>query len=180
MSGRKLNVRALIAFFVLAYALSWAWVVPLAATHQVVQRGEGWPTHYPALLGPAVAAILVTAWTAGRAGLADLLRRILKWRVAPVWWLVAVSPVGFMVLALPVVAATGQDLPALADFGLFSGTPAVGLVGVLLLMTFVGALGEEVGWRGYALPQLQRRFGPLTASLILAPLWFLWHLRSSW
>jgi len=46
---------------------------------------------------------------------------------------------------------------------------------VLLLIT-VGALGEETGWRGYALPQLQRRFSPLTSSLIIAVLWFGWHL----
>jgi Type II CAAX prenyl endopeptidase Rce1-like len=69
-----------------------------------------------------------------------------------------------------------EALPAVGDFGRFSGTPAIGLVGVFLLITFVGSLGEETGWRGYALPQLQRRFSPLTATLILAPLWFLWHL----
>jgi membrane protease YdiL (CAAX protease family) len=51
----------------------------------------------------------------------------------------------------------------------------MGLAGVLLLI-FVGALGEETGWRGYALPQLQRRFSPLASSLILAALWFGWHL----
>ena len=59
-------------------------------------------------------------------------------------------------------------MPTPAEFGQFSGTPAIGLVGVLLLITFVGALGEETGWRGYALPQLQRQFSPLTSSLILA------------
>jgi uncharacterized protein len=63
-----LDVRALVAFFVLAYALSWAWVIPLAVQGQVVDRGDGWPTHYPSLLGPLVAAFLVTAWTAGRGG----------------------------------------------------------------------------------------------------------------
>jgi membrane protease YdiL (CAAX protease family) len=57
----------------------------------------------------------------------------------------------------------------------FGGTPAIGLVGVLLLIA-VGALGEETGWRGYALPQLQRLFSPLTSSLIIAVLWFGWHL----
>ena len=46
----------------------------------------------------------------------------------------------------------------------------------MLLITFVGALGEETGWRGYALPQLQRRFSPLASSLILALVWFGWHL----
>jgi membrane protease YdiL (CAAX protease family) len=46
---------------------------------------------------------------------------------------------------------------------------------VFLAITVVGSLGEETGWRGYALPQLQRRFSPLTATLILAPLWFAWH-----
>lgn len=167
---------SLIAFFVLAYALSWAWAMPLAVADQVVRRGDAWPTHYPSLLGPAIAAFAVTAWAAGRAGLRDLLSRMLRWRVGLRWWLVAFSPIAFLALTLLVMAAAGKDLPAVADFGLFSGTPAIGLVGVFLLITFVGSLGEETGWRGYALPHLQRRFNPLTATLILAPLWFLWHL----
>jgi membrane protease YdiL (CAAX protease family) len=172
----KTSVGPLVAFFVLAYAVSWAWAMPFALTDQVVNRGDAWPTHYPALLGPAIAAVVVTAWTAGRAGLRDLLCRVLRWRVALLWWLVAVSPAIFLAVTLLVMAAVGEDLPAVADFGLFTGTPAIGLLGVFLLITFVGALGEETGWRGFALPHLQRRFSPLTATLILAPLWFFWHL----
>lgn len=167
---------SLIAFFVLAYALSWTWAIPFAVTEQVVKRGDAWPTHYPALLGPAIAAFALTAWTAGRAGTRDLLSRMLRWRVGLRWWLVAVSPIAFLAVTLLVMAAAGEDLPAVADFGLFTGTPAIGLVGVFLLITFVGSLGEETGWRGYALPHLQQRFSPLTATLILAPLWFLWHV----
>jgi membrane protease YdiL (CAAX protease family) len=141
----------------------------------VVRRGEGWPTHLPALLGPAIAAVVVTAWTAGRPGVRDLLARMARWRVAMRWWLVALSPVVLLGLGLMVMAASGKALPAAADFGRFSGTPAVGMVGVLLVV-LIGALGEETGWRGYALPQLQYRFSPLTSSLILAVLWFGWHL----
>jgi membrane protease YdiL (CAAX protease family) len=174
--GSRLGVKALIVFFVLAYALSWSWAIPLAAAHLVVHRGEGWPTHYPSLLGPAIAALVVTAWTVGRPGVRDLLARIARWRLPLRWWLAALSPVAFLGLALIAMVAAGKPLPSVADFGRFSGTPAIGLVGVLLLITFVGALGEETGWRGYALPQLQRRFSPLTSSLILALFWFLWHL----
>jgi CAAX protease family protein len=173
--GSGLDVRALVVFFVLAYALSWSWVIPLAAAHEVVRRGVGWPTHLPALLGPAIAALVVTAWTMGRPGVRDLGARIARWRVPLRWWLVAVSPVAFLGLALAAMAAAGQALPNVGDFGRFSGIPAVGLAGVLLFI-FAGALGEETGWRGYALPQLQRRFSPLASSLILAGLWFGWHL----
>jgi membrane protease YdiL (CAAX protease family) len=174
--GPRLDVKALIVFFALAYALSWSWAIPLAAAHLVVRRGEGWPTHYPALLGPAIAAVVITAWTMGRPGVRDLLARMARWRVPLRWWLAALSPAAFLGLALTAMAAAGKPLPTVAAFGRFSGTPAIGLVGVLLLITFVGALGEETGWRGYALPQLQRRFSPLTSSLILAVLWFGWHL----
>ena len=174
--GRGLDVRALVVFFVLTYGLSWSWAIPLAAAHLVVRRGEGWPTHYPLLLAPAIAAVVVTAWTMGRPGVRDLLARIGRWRVPVRWWLAALSPVAFLGLALIAMAAAGRALPSAADFGQFSGTPAIGLVGVLLLITFVGALGEETGWRGYALPQLQRRFSPLASSLILALVWFGWHL----
>jgi membrane protease YdiL (CAAX protease family) len=161
--------------FVLAYTVSWSWAVPLAAVHLVVRRGQGWPTHYLALFGPAIAAVVVTAWTLGRPGVRDLLARMTRWRVALRWWLVAVSPLAFLGLALIMMAATGKALPSLPEFGRFSGIPAIGVAGVLLLI-FASALGEEAGWRGYALPQLQRRFTPLASSLILALLWFGWHL----
>jgi len=165
-----------VVFFALAFAISWAWAIPLALGDQVVLRGQGWPTHYPSLLGPAIAAVTVTAMTTGRTGLRDLAARMARWRVALRWWLVAVSPAGFLLLALAGLSLTGRDLPAAADFGRFSGTPTLGLIGVFLAITLVGSLGEETGWRGYALPQLQRRFSPLTATLVLAPLWFAWHL----
>ena len=171
----RLDTRALVVFFALAYALSWSWAIPLAAAHLVVRRGVGWPTHLPALLGPAIAALVVTAWTMGRPGVRDLGARLVRWRVPVRWWLVAVSPVVFLGLALAAMAAAGRALPGVGDFGRFSGTPAIGLAGVLLII-FAGALGEETGWRGYALPQLQRRFSPLASSLILAVLWFGWHL----
>jgi len=173
--GPRLDVRALVVFFALAYALSWSWVIPLAAAHQIVRRGEGWPTHYPALFGPAIAAVAVTAWTMGRPGVRDLLARMVRWRVPLRWWLVAVSPAVFLGLALIAMIAAGKTLPGVAEFGQFSGIPAIGLVAVLLLI-FVGAVGEEAGWRGYALPRLQRRFSPLTSSVILAVLWFGWHV----
>jgi len=171
----RLDAKALVAFFVLAYAVSWSWAVPLAAAHLVVRQGQGWPTHYLALFGPAIAAVVVTAWTLGRPGVRDLLARMTRWRVALRWWLVAVSPLAFLGLALIMTAATGKALPSLPEFGRFSGIPAIGAAGVLLLI-FAGALGEETGWRGYSLPQLQRRFTPLASSLILALLWFCWHL----
>lgn len=167
---------SLVAFFAIAYAVSWAWAIPFAVTDQVVNRGDAWPTQYPSLLGPAIAAFAVTTWEARRTGVRDLLARMLRWRVGLRWWLVALSPAGFLAVTLLAMAAAGQDLPSVADFGLFSGTPAAGLLGVFLLITFVGSLGEETGWRGYALPGLQRRHSPLASSLILAPLWFLWHL----
>jgi uncharacterized protein len=174
--GAAPGTGALLAFFALAYALSWAWMVPLALTHQVVRRGDGWPTHAPALLGPLLAAVAVTAWTTGRPGVRELLGRVARWRVAARWWLVALGPLGFLAVALAGLLAAGRDLPAVADFGRFSGTPAVGVVGALLIITFVGSLGEETGWRGFALPRLQRRLGALRATLVLAPLWWLWHL----
>lgn len=174
-AGPRLDVRALVAFFALAYALSWSWVFPLAAAHLVVLRGQTWPTHYPALFGPAIAAVVVTMWAMGRQGMRDLLARVARWRVPLRWWLAALTPAAFLGLALIAMAGAGKSLPSAADFGRFSGIPAVGLAGVLLFIV-LGAMGEETGWRGYALPQLQRRFSPLISSLILAVLWFGWHL----
>ena len=87
------------------------------------------------------------------------------------------SPIAYLAVALAVMAASGKAVPSGADFARFSGLPSgLGIVGVALLIVVVGGFGEETGWRGYALPQLQKRFSSLTSTLILAGLWAGWHI----
>lgn len=146
----------LMAFFVLAYALTW-WVYPLMWINPLIGL--------LGLFGPALAAIIVTAATEGGAGVRALLSRIVRWRIPLPWYLVA--------LGLPALIA----LLAAACADLFG--PAVIRVGTLSVIDFVLVVlvvGEELGWRGYALPKLLERFSPLVASLIVGAVWWLWHL----
>ena len=155
------DTRQLALFFLLAYAISWAtWAIPVVP-----------------VLGPMLAAVLVTAVTTGRAGLHDLAARLARWRVPLRWWLVAVSPIPLALLVLTGLWVAGQDLPAASDVSRDMARPiGLGVVSFLLI-TLVASVGEEVGWRGYALPRLQHRLRPLPATLILALLWWLWHLE---
>jgi len=167
------SLRALAAFVILACGLSWAWTLPFAAAGDVIEKGSGWPTHLPALLGPAFAAMLVTAWWSGREGLRELFSRMGRWRMPGRWWLATLSPLAFFAVAIATAAATG-NVPGWHAFGRYSGLPAIGVVAVSTIV-LLGALSEETGWRGFALPVLQRRYGPLAAALLLTPLWAAWH-----
>lgn len=165
---------ALGTFVAIAYALSWSWGFPLAAVGDVIEKGKGWPTSQPSLLGPALAALAVTAWVSGRTGVRELLARIGRWRMPARWWFATLSPVGFLAVALVIAAGTGR-LPNAGDFDRYSGLPTIGIAGVVVVV-IVGGFGEEIGWRGFALPLLQRRVQPLTAALLLTPIWAVWHL----
>jgi membrane protease YdiL (CAAX protease family) len=115
----------------------------------------------------------MTAVISGRVGCVHLLRQIVLWRVGVIWYLFVF--VGIPVIQLlgtvvvPGVLASFQPLapvPALLHYISFFIYPAL-IIG--------GPLGEEPGWRGFALPRLQRQRGPLLGTLILAPLWIIWH-----
>jgi uncharacterized protein len=168
------GLRVLAVFVILSYGFSWAWMLPLAVAGDVIEKGSGWPTHLPALLGPALAALVVTAWVSGRAGLVDLVARMGRWRMPARWWAATLSPLLFLALALAIAAAAG-DFPGWDAFGRYSGSPTLGVVGVAVIV-LIGALGEETGWRGFALPLLQRRYSPLAAALLITPIWAAWHL----
>jgi membrane protease YdiL (CAAX protease family) len=158
----------------LAYAISWGWTFPFAAAGEVVEKGVGWPTNLPASFGPALAAFAVTAVVWGRAGVRDLLARMARWRMPLRWWAATLSPLAFLAVALAVAAAIGK-LPRGSDFGRYSGLPAIGVVPVAVIVVLI-TFGEETGWRGFALPILQRRHGALAASLLITPIWAVWHL----
>ena len=147
----------LVAFFVLAYALTWP-LIPLVSVSPL------WG--FPALFGPALAAIIVVAVVDGRTGLRNLLGRMGRWRVGARWYAVA--------LGLPMVLA----LAAAGLHVMLGARMATGFGGlsVLNFVVFVLIVGEELGWRGYALPKLLAGRSALAASLILGALWGAWHL----
>ena len=154
-------------FFLLAFAFTWGWQIPLfALTHQA-------PLGPWLLLGPALVGVVMTGITEGRAGVVRLLRRVVLWRVAVRWYLVAL-------LLLP---AIWLGSVALSPGGLAAFRVPGFSFGLTYLSAFVLAFGgallvEEIGWRGFALPRLQPLHGPLVGTLILGVLWALWHLPS--
>ena len=166
------STAGLLAFFVLAFAWSWAcWLLapvlkvgsPVAATTLSLAGG----------FGPSLAAVVVVAHGSGVTGLRRWLTRCLRWRAGWRWAVLAfLFPVGFMGLAAAAHVALGGSLPP---------SPAVGHVGLavlnfLLVFLVGGPLGEEFGWRGFALPGLQTRWGWHVASVLLGVVWAAWHL----
>ncbi len=155
------------AFFVGAFVLSWAVWIPMALAGATVQQGSAWPSHLPGVLGPAIAALAVTAVLGEQRA---LLRRTIRWRVAPLWYLVALSP-----LAIFAVAALVQGSIDIDDLGKFSGLPVVAAPGMLLLLV-LAAFAEEIGWRGFAVQHLLDKHGLLMVAAIVGVLWACWHL----
>ena len=169
----------LFSYFFITYLLSWLGWVPLVLSQMGLL-----PFRFPGppganlgilggFLGPIGSAFLCTVLVSGKTGLRQFLRRFILWRVGFQWYV-------FAVLACPILIMLGifATVPnALAAF-IPSMLPSVLLifVGLLIAGLFVSGLIEEPGWRGFALPRLQERYGPLTGSLILGFFWGLWHL----
>ncbi|MBN2146257.1 MAG: CPBP family intramembrane metalloprotease [Anaerolineales bacterium] len=167
----------LVAFFTLAFLFSWAIYIPLVFVRQ------GWTTaqipysiHYLASSGPALAGVLVTAITAGKAGLSGLWRRITRWQVD--WRYAAfaiLSPFALFGIAAVLVWAFQGTWPDLRLLGQVNYLPYLGW-GVLPLWLVSFGFGEEIGWRGFALPRLQSTLSVSKATLILGLLWCFWHV----
>jgi len=166
---------ALVAYFILAYAISWAVQIPLALKAQgLSQAPVPLSIHYLAGYGPMLAAVIMTWLTGGVSGLKELFGRILK-RVQPVWWLVAISPLALYVIVALVLRLIQGQLLDLSLLGQVDFLPNLGL-GALFLWLLTYGIGEETGWRGYALPRLQKNHSALSATVILWVFWAIWHL----
>jgi len=164
-------------FFLLAFAASWAVMVPLALSAQNILPPLPYALHYLSAYGPMLAALMVTALAEGRDGLRELAGRMLQWQVGSFWIGVAVlSPLALY--ALGAIAAYWLEgrWPDVAGLGRPNFLPDLSLVGALLLWIFNSGIGEETGWRGFALPRLQKNRSALAATLILGAIWALWHV----
>ncbi len=173
----------LVFYFIIAYAGSWIVVLPyLRFAGGAGVLPVSWPIPFAVsaalapFAGPSLAAFIMTGLIEGRAGIRCLLRRIVLCRVGLRWYL-------FALLGIPAITVLGAVvLPGvIASYE----TPALSLVltypiSFVVALVIGGPLGEEPGWRGFALPRLQRLHSPLVGSLILGLLWAFWHLPYFW
>jgi hypothetical protein len=165
MMHRLLSVvkrHPLITFFVLAYALSYGFV-PIES----VGFMPG---------GPLIAALIVIPLTQGLSGLKRLGLRMIRWRVRWYWYVVAIGlPLAVVSVTVGLNVALGASAPSFASYGSF--TTILMIFAIRMVNPADGALGEEPGWRGFALPGLQGSgYSPLVSTLILGVLVTGWHL----
>jgi membrane protease YdiL (CAAX protease family) len=170
---RLLQAHPLVSFFVLSYTVTWLlWTPMVLAGAPVFSETRHLPSIYALpgiVVGVTGTAFFMTAITQGRAGVRRLLQRLTCWDVGVRWYLVALLliPVGGLLITAAV--AGPQVLRALTPAAL-AAYPAA-FIGHFVF----GPLFEETGWRGFALPRMQHRFGPLRGSLLLGLLWGGWH-----
>jgi hypothetical protein len=150
----------IITFFVLTYAIAWG-LIPF----WTFQAGA-----------PFIAALIVIPLTQGLSGLKVLGLRMIRWRVRWYWYVAAIGlPLAVVSLTAGLNVALGASIPSLASYGSF--TTVLMVFAFRLVNPGDGALGEEPGWRGFALPGLQGSgYSPLVSTLILGALVTGWHV----
>jgi membrane protease YdiL (CAAX protease family) len=162
MISSVLNVvrrHPIITFFVLTYAIAWG-LIPF----WTFQAGS-----------PFIAALIVIPLTRGLSGLKELGLRMIRWRVRWYWYVVAIGlPLAVVGITVGLNVALGASAPSLAGVG--SVSTVLMMFAIRLVNPGDGALGEEPGWRGFALPGLQTTLSPLVSTLILGVAVTGWHV----
>jgi len=155
-------------FFVLTFAITWGLQLPgVFALRGFLPGDPRWYLPFAALglLGPAGAAVVLTYRSAGKAGVKALFDPLTRFRMHPRYYAVALLPALVLAELLYSLNQAGRQGP-------IAFTPTAGGVVFGLLVSVL----EEIGWRGYALPRLERRFGGFAASGLIGVVWYAWHL----
>lgn len=179
MTRPRALTATLVLFFALAYALSWAAWAPLV----LAARGGRPATPYLHLLGglgPALAALLAAAW-AGRGAVQALVARLVVRRAQAPWVaFAALVPLALYALSAGALSLLGHPSAGWSALGASSEYPSLPRPLYCLATVVFYGFGEEIGWRGFALPRWQSRHGALASSLRVAALWAAWHLPLFW
>lgn len=158
----------LITFFVLTYGLSWLFFF-------IGHKTQILPIILLGIWAPSLTSIGLTLYFFGKKGLSKMFGRFKRVRIKWYWWI--------LLLLLPVaIHFVGRSLWQLfydGEINPFHLNPVYWL-GAIIPSFLIAGFGEELGWRGFALPRLQRNFSPIKAAFILATVHLLWHLPTYW
>ncbi len=181
--AKRLTRNPLRSFFILTFAISWAIWTPLVINYYRNPFPISFANTPPFLIllallgffGPTFAALIMAGLENGGSGIKALLSGWKKWRVGAGWYLaIVLSQLAIEWLAIQYYISQYEPNPEINWSLWYLALPA------LLQSAFIGgALAEESGWRGYALPRLQASHSALKSSLIIGFIWAVWHLPIS-
>ena len=168
----------LLAYYALVFAMSWGSVLIAVGPGGFPGTSGQVERLMPLvimvfLVGPALGGPLMTGFVHGRAGLRDLLSRLLRWRVAAHWYAVAILTAPLLMLTVLFVLSLFSP-----EFrpGIFVSDDKLTLLLAGIATALAAGFFEELGWTGFAIPEFRRRYGVLTTGIIVGVLWGAWHL----
>src|SRR5215207_2525338 len=164
----------LLSYLALVFAISWGGMLIVAGPGGIQSNKELAFSYVAMLAGPSVVGILLTGLAYGRAGLRELLSRLLRWRVGARWYAVALltAPLVSTAVLIPLSLISPVFLP-----GIFASDAKVSFVLMGIVVGLIVGIFEELGWTGFAVPTLLKlRYGVLSTGLIVGVLWGAWHL----
>lgn len=169
-----MKTKTLSAFLAISFGLTWgiAAILILFADQVSAIFGEiglSNPLVILAVYSPGIVGVFLIWWHYRLKGLGSFFRRLTLWRAPLVWWL-------FLILGIPAVVYSAAAIKGTIHDPLPFSSFAQALP-VLLHALFLGPI-EEFGWRGLALPLMQRKLAPFWAGLLLGVIWALWHVPS--
>jgi membrane protease YdiL (CAAX protease family) len=163
-------------YFILAFGWSWLFWIPLVLTGMDISVTPGIVLLAMGVLGPAVSAIFLTCLTGDKQERRDYWSRLISFkRIGPRWYaiIILIAPV-YSVLAILTGLVIEGNIPAF-DTAVGYVTHPLTIMPFAIMRLVYGPLPEELGWRGYALDRLQRKWNALVSSLVLGVIWAVWH-----
>ncbi len=165
---------ALLAFFGLTFAITWGLALVLVLFPVTIKALFGAvsvsnPLFIVAVAGPTIAATILTLTREGWAGLRGLYSRLVQWRFGLQWYALVLLGIPLSMFAISRISSV------IINYDL--STPTLMMLH-LLNELILGPMGEELGWRGFALPRMLERYNPLLAAVLLGSIWGAWHLPS--
>ena len=168
-----------VTYFVMTFAISWGGVLltlgsPTAGAGVKAQDNPLFPLSVVAMvLGPSATGLLLTAFLQGRQGLRDFRARLFKWRAPAPLYVVALfaAPLVSLAVTLTLSIFSREFLPLV-----FVANDKTAVVALGLVVAAVAGFFEELGWTGFAIPQLKRHHGVVATGLAVGLLWSAWHV----
>ncbi|WP_242155690.1 CPBP family intramembrane glutamic endopeptidase [Aestuariivivens sediminis] len=174
-----MNRKKLFVFLILTFLWSWIlWIIGLNSLSDEINPesiGKFLVFFFVGVYGPTISGIITTLFFDGLKGLFELIKKLFIWKVPFKYYLYIIFlPLIFVIIG---IALYSQFIGEIGDFDKMA---YLSIPTILLTGLYAGPLGEELGWRGFLLPEFQKKYSNLKSAIIIGFIWFVWHIPLWW